>query len=57
MLKISGIYLATRVSRLIRAGKELVDVFAVRAETRINIFERYALGCDMPLRGQGLPQG
>ena len=57
MLKISGIYRATRISRLIRAGKELVYILAVRAESRINIFESDALGCDMPLRGQGLPQG
>ena len=55
MLKISGIYRATRISRLIRAGKELVYVLAVKAETRINIFESYAMGCDMPLCGQGLP--
>jgi hypothetical protein len=57
VLKITDIFIATRVSRLIRAGKELADVVAVRTETRINIFERYALGCDLPLRGQGLPQG
>jgi hypothetical protein len=57
VLKITDIFIATRVSRLIRAGKELVYILAVRAESRINIFESDALGCDMPLRGQGLPQG
>ena len=57
MLKISRIYVATRISHFIRAGKELVYILAVWAKTRINIFESYALGCDMPLRGQGLLQG
>jgi hypothetical protein len=57
VLKISGIYRASRISRLICAGKELAYILAVMAETRINILESYGLGGDMPLRGQGLPQG
>ena len=55
MLKITGIFIATRVSRLIRAGKELADIVAVRTEMRINVFESYALSYDPPPRGQGLP--
>jgi hypothetical protein len=54
VLEITDIFIATRVSCLIRAGKELVEVLAVRAETRINFFESYVLGCDLPPRGQGL---
>jgi len=55
VLKITGIFIATRVSRLIRAGKELADIVAVRTEMRINVFESYALSCDPPPRGQSLP--